>query len=49
MRQRKSSIEIMGMVKRYLSQGLTQPQIAKLMDMSRQRLFHWVKKIREEE
>jgi transposase-like protein len=49
MKPRKSSLEVKGQIKRYISQGLRQPEIAKLLGMSRQRLFYWIKRMREEE
>jgi len=49
MRPRKSSIEIKGEITKYLLQGLTQTQIGKIMNMSKQAINYWMQLIRKEE
>jgi len=49
MSTRKSSLEIKGSVKKYLSKGLRQSEIAKLLGLSRQNINYWVQMIRKEE
>jgi len=49
MKPRKSSVEIKGIVKKYLGQGLKQVEIATLLNMSRQRVHYWIRLIRGEE
>ena len=49
MQTRKSSVEIKGQIKKYLFQGLTQSQIARVMNMSRQRIYFWIQRIRDDE
>lgn len=49
MKPRKSSIEIKGIIKKYLVQGLRQCEIAKLLGMTRQRIHYWIHIIRKEE
>jgi predicted transcriptional regulator len=46
MKKKISKLELMGLVKKYLSLGLKQVEIAELLDMSRPALHYWVKKIR---
>jgi hypothetical protein len=48
MKTKKSSIEIRGLIKRYLSQGLKPIEISRVMDMSRQAINYWVREIRNE-
>ena len=45
---KKSKIEIKGAVKKYMGQGLTQIEMAKLLGMSRQAIHYWVSLIRGE-
>jgi len=49
MKPRKSSIETKGIIRKYLFQGLKQIEIAKLLSMSRQRIYYWIQKIRKED
>lgn len=46
---KKSRVELKGLVKRYVCQGLTQVEIAKLLGMSRQAVHYWVELLRKEE
>ena len=49
MKKKISKIELKGLVKKYLSLGLSQVEIAELLDMSRQAVHYWVKEIRSGE
>jgi len=49
MSTRKSSLETRGSVKKYLAQGLTGSEIARLLGSTRQRINYWIQIIREEE
>ncbi len=49
MQKRKSSIEIKGIIKKYLGQGLKQVEIATLLGISKQKLHYWIRIIRGED
>lgn len=44
-----STLEICGLIKKYLGQGLSQAEIAKLLGISRQRVNYWVVNIRNKD
>jgi predicted transcriptional regulator len=48
MKKDKSKLELKGLVKKYLSLGLSQVEIAELLNMTRQAVHYWVRMIRRE-
>jgi len=48
MNHKKSKLELRGTIKKYLSVGLNNIEIARLLGMSKQAVHYWIKEIRRE-